>query len=61
MKLLKNMVRKFPYNAVGKAQATEFAKKYENDIVLTFYPMSAFYCYKHSCYHVGHNKYAKMG
>ena len=43
------------------AEATEFAKKYEEDIVLTFYPMSAFYCYKHTCYHIGHDKYLKTG
>tara|TARA_R110000851_G_scaffold144954_8_gene284286 strand:+ start:649 stop:810 length:162 start_codon:yes stop_codon:yes gene_type:complete len=28
----KNMVRKFPYNAVGKAQATEFAKTMRGSI-----------------------------
>jgi len=40
-------------------EATTFANTYMEDIVLTFYPMRAFYCTKHKCYHVGHNKYEK--
>ncbi len=38
-------------------EATKFANTYMNDIVLTFYPMKAFYCFKHKCYHVGHNRF----
>jgi len=39
-------------------KATEFADTYMEDIVLTFYPMEAFYCRQHKCYHVGHNEYS---
>ena len=42
-------------------EATAFANTYMDGIVLTFHPMEAFYCAKHRCYHVGHNKYAKAG
>ena len=38
--------------------AIEFANIYMDDVVFTFYPMKAFYCLKHKCYHVGHNKYS---
>jgi hypothetical protein len=43
------------------AKATDFANIYMDSIVLTFYPMKAFYCNKHKCYHVGHDKYSKTG
>ena len=37
------------------------ANAYMEDIVLTFYPMIAYYCNKHRCYHVGHNKFNREG
>ena len=40
-------------------EARAFANAYMEDIVLTFHPMKAYYCNKHRCYHVGHDKYAK--
>jgi len=41
--------------------ARAFANKYMEDIVLTFYPMKAFYCLRHNCYHVGHDRYFEKG
>lgn len=40
-------------------EAKAFATQYHEDIVLTFYPMTAYYCTKHKCYHVGHDRYTK--
>jgi len=48
--------RKLKFKSFIKAK--EFAANYMEDIVLTFYPMKAFYCLKHKCYHVGHDKYS---
>jgi len=39
-------------------KAKDFAQTYMENIALTFYPMVAFYCFRHGCYHVGHDKYA---
>jgi hypothetical protein len=50
---------KLKYRFKTFAEATTFANTYMEDIVLTFYPMTAFYCTKHKCYHIGHNKYEK--
>ena len=40
-------------------EAKAFATKYHEDIVLTFHPMTAYYCNKHRGYHVGHDRYTK--
>jgi len=53
----KSCRRKFKFRTFIEAE--EFAHTYMKDIVLTFYPMKAFYCRKHRCYHVGHDKYSK--
>jgi len=37
--------------------ATTFAEAYMDNIVLTFHPMRAFYCKKHQCYHIGHDRF----
>ncbi len=42
-------------------EAKAFATAYMRDIVLTFHPMKAYYCSKHDCYHVGHDKYSREG
>ena len=41
-----------------KELADNFAVDYMQRIVLTFYPMTSYYCYKHNAYHVGHNSYS---
>ena len=38
-------------------EAKQFAQTYMNDIPLTFYPMTAYYCNKHKSFHVGHDRY----
>lgn len=42
-----------------RASAESFAQGYMQRIALTFYPMIAYYCNKHNCYHVGHDKYSE--
>lgn len=47
-----------------KDLADNFAQDYMHRIVITLHPMVSFYCKKHRCYHVGHDRFSnqnKMG
>lgn len=53
----KKCTQKLKFKSLATAQ--KHANKYMRDVALTFYPMEAFHCDKHNCYHIGHNKYEK--
>ena len=55
----KKCTQKFKFKTF--LEATAFANSYMEDIALTFNPMIAYYCNKHRCYHVGHNKFNREG
>jgi len=37
-----------------KLDADSYALEYNNERVLMFTPVESYFCYKHSCWHIGH-------